>query len=314
MKNLLAALIISVFCFGCSESDFSDNRINDTMPEDTLSNDLGPEELADSFIADDTKPDEESNDIYHDIILTDERNQDTEDTTDNSLTDSYLTDSFTDDTGTDTDIIDDISDNSTRTPYVKITEPQNGSIVKNPVTFRFAAENVSSVRFFADGYPLGSAFDPSVKDSLTYTFTGVGYERNILLEGYNMNGQTVASDSIKITVVNDNDKGDLIGTMWNTYYYLVYEKDYTGADDTTLYDSNCKPIADVPYKFSDAVCIEGSGKLSDGRVINYAKTCSCGRKCAGYNYIVCYSVLDINKYPWGMGSKGNPLAVSYTHL
>lgn len=203
------------------------------------------------------------------------------------------------------DVIADVVDAGQ--PYVKITSPENGATVNNPVTFYFVAKDVISIRFFADNYPLSSPFDPAGKDSFTYNFTGVGYERNILLEGYNKNGDVVASDSIKITVVNENEKGDLIGKMWNTYYYLVYEGDYSGADDTTLYDSNCKAISDVPYKFSDAVCIEGSGKLSDGRVINYAKTCNCGRKCANYNYIVCYSVLDINKYPWGMGSKGNPL-------
>ncbi len=113
--------------------------------------------------------------------------------------------------------------------------------------------------------------------------------------------------TINVTFKGNSTKGELIGQMWNTYYYFPYEKDYTDTDDTTIYDADCKPIATVPQKYADTICIEGSGKLEDGRVVNYSKTCSCGKKCASYNYIVCYDVLDSNLYPWGMGSKGNPL-------
>jgi len=100
--------------------------------------------------------------------------------------------------------------------------------------------------------------------------------------------------------------GTSIGTFWNTYYYLANEADYSGAATTTLYDSKCKALLKVSSKFSDAVCIEGSGKLKDGRVINYAKSCSCGRKCPTGG-IVCYSILDKTKYPWGAGAGGRSL-------
>jgi 3D (Asp-Asp-Asp) domain-containing protein len=102
------------------------------------------------------------------------------------------------------------------------------------------------------------------------------------------------------------DKGQLVGQMWITYYYLAKETDYPGPADTTLYDANCAPIVDVSAAFSDAVCIEGSGLLQDGRVINYASTCSCGRPCPTGG-IVCYAVLDKATYPWGMGAASNPL-------
>jgi 3D (Asp-Asp-Asp) domain-containing protein len=62
----------------------------------------------------------------------------------------------------------------------------------------------------------------------------------------------------------------------------------------------------VPAEFSDDVCIEGSGRLEDGRVINYADTCSCGRPCPTGG-IICYAVLDPVEFPWGMGSRGNAL-------
>lgn len=104
----------------------------------------------------------------------------------------------------------------------------------------------------------------------------------------------------------DATKGDAIGTLWNTYYYLSNEDDHSGPKNTALNDSNCNPIVNVSSSFSDAVCIEGSGKLSDGRVINYAKTCSCGRPCPTGG-IICYSVVDKNQFPWGKGARSNPL-------
>jgi 3D (Asp-Asp-Asp) domain-containing protein len=94
--------------------------------------------------------------------------------------------------------------------------------------------------------------------------------------------------------------------MWNTYYYFANENDYSGADDTTLYDSSCNPIAEVPADFSDSVCIEGSGILEEGVVINYSSKCACGRPCPTGG-TVCYMELDPGKFPWGMGSKSNPL-------
>lgn len=101
-------------------------------------------------------------------------------------------------------------------------------------------------------------------------------------------------------------KGTLGGTLWITYYYLAREADYTGVKDTILYDASCKPIQTVAASYSDAVCIEGSGKLLDGRVINVSKTCTCGRPCRG-GKILCYQVIDPAKFPWGMGARSNPL-------
>ena len=55
-------------------------------------------------------------------------------------------------------------------------------------------------------------------------------------------------------------------------------------------------VREVSADFSDSVCIEGSGKLADGRVINFAQTCSCGRPCPTGG-IICYSVLDSSQFP-----------------
>lgn len=102
-----------------------------------------------------------------------------------------------------------------------------------------------------------------------------------------------------------------LGTLWNTYYFLADEDDHTGPQDTPIYDSSCTEIARVRQDFHDSVCIEGSGILSDRRVINYATTCtdSCpaARTCGAEGYRICYSVLDSDRYPWGMGAGARPL-------
>jgi 3D (Asp-Asp-Asp) domain-containing protein len=101
-------------------------------------------------------------------------------------------------------------------------------------------------------------------------------------------------------------EGTPIGTLWNTYYYLSVESEFSGPDDTTLYDSSCDPVAQVPAAFSDAACIEGSGRLTDGTVVNYASTCSCGRPCPTGG-TVCWAAVDAARFPWGQGARSNPL-------
>jgi 3D (Asp-Asp-Asp) domain-containing protein len=192
-------------------------------------------------------------------------------------------------------------------PWVAIVEPADGATVDNPVRFRVAAGGVTTVRLYADDWPLGDAWDPAATAEQSYTFSGVGFERHVELFGYDGAGAEVAYGELRITVRNGStDPGTPVGAMWNTYYYFANEADYGGADDTTLYDDSCNPIAEVPAEFSDDVCIEGSGRLADGTVINYADSCSCGRRCPTGG-IICYVVLDPAEFPWGMGSRGNPL-------
>lgn len=114
-----------------------------------------------------------------------------------------------------------------------------------------------------------------------------------------------------LTVTASEPAPSTLGTMWNTYYYLANEDDHTGERDTPIYDASCREVARVRQGFHDSVCIEGSGRLSDGRVINYASTCtsSCpaARTCGSASYRVCYSELDATLYPWGRGAGGRAL-------
>lgn len=65
--------------------------------------------------------------------------------------------------------------------------------------------------------------------------------------------------------------GDPLGNFRNTYYYLVEEADYASqTPDTPVLDPQGTEIACVSRKFKSALDIEGSGKLADGRVVNFA--------------------------------------------
>lgn len=94
--------------------------------------------------------------------------------------------------------------------------------------------------------------------------------------------------------------------MWNTFYYFPVEEDYPDGRQTRLYDAECRPITQVTTEFSDTLCIQGSGRLANGTVLNYARGCDCGRPCPTGG-TVCYQPLDPVAFPWGMGSQVNPL-------
>ena len=104
-----------------------------------------------------------------------------------------------------------------------------------------------------------------------------------------------------------------LGEMWNTYYYVADEDDYTGAQDVPIFDSSCDEIARVRRGFHDSVCIEGTGRLADDRLINVSSACtsSCpaAQLCGSQSYRICYSVPDPARYPWGVGAGGRALEV-----
>jgi 3D (Asp-Asp-Asp) domain-containing protein len=95
--------------------------------------------------------------------------------------------------------------------------------------------------------------------------------------------------------------------LWNTYYSTPSESDYSGADDTAIYDMSGNIIKMCPAAFVAKLCVEGAGVLSDGRVVNTAGQCSYGPICSPYTYQQCYSVVDGIQFPWGKGSTNNPL-------
>jgi len=91
-------------------------------------------------------------------------------------------------------------------------------------------------------------------------------------------------------------------TLWNTYYKLSDESQYSGAADTPIFDMQGNTIKMVPRAFFADFCIEGSGKLTDGRIVNYAGPCSYQQASFPYCGNSCYAVLDAGQYPWGKGN------------
>lgn len=189
---------------------------------------------------------------------------------------------------------------------VQILAPEDGAVVSNPVTFQVETSGVAMVQILAEDWPLSEPWDPAAQDTLVYMFEGVGFERRIVLLGFNENDEEVARHELRMTVESPLlPLGTLVGTFYNTYYYLAEETAYGGSPTAKLYSrsgTTCNVIATVSSNFANAACIEGSARLADGRVINYAAPCSCGGPCS-----YCWSVLNPATHPWGMGSRGNAL-------
>lgn len=68
-------------------------------------------------------------------------------------------------------------------------------------------------------------------------------------------------------------------------------------DKTTLYESDCKAIAEVSTEFASALALQGTGKLRDGRVLNIWGHCKC-------DHSPCFKVTAAQ---WGTGGTGRQL-------
>lgn len=99
----------------------------------------------------------------------------------------------------------------------------------------------------------------------------------------------------------------VVGKFRNTYYDFPAESEFDG-ELVTLFNSACKPIADVKRAFHDAVCFQGSGVLAGGSVVSFAKRdCSCASECPRSGQRICFEALDAQRYPWGRGATGKAI-------
>jgi 3D (Asp-Asp-Asp) domain-containing protein len=102
-------------------------------------------------------------------------------------------------------------------------------------------------------------------------------------------------------------EGRLLGSFRNTYYDFPSEADYKG-EAVALKDPRCKTIRDVPRGFHDAVCVQGSGTLSSGNTVSFAKRdCECALVCPRTEQRICFDELDARRFPWGRGATGLPI-------
>lgn len=92
----------------------------------------------------------------------------------------------------------------------------------------------------------------------------------------------------------------------NTYYDFPVEG--AGAKDAAVFDASCKEIAKVTRDFHDRVCVQGSGKLSTGSTVSFAKRgCDCAALCPRTGHKICFEALDPAKFPNGRGAMGKPI-------
>ncbi len=102
-------------------------------------------------------------------------------------------------------------------------------------------------------------------------------------------------------------EGKVLGSFRNTYYDFPSESDFTGAK-VSLKNAECKTIEEVPRGFFEAVCVQGSGTLSTGGTVSFAKRdCDCADVCPRTGQKICFDQLDRSRFPWGRGAAGLPI-------
>ena len=86
-----------------------------------------------------------------------------------------------------------------------------------------------------------------------------------------------------------------------TYYYVAEQIQQGG--NWPLYGNQCKTVlARVSKRFHHDISLEGTGRLKDGRIINFLNRCDCARPGFRGNRI-CYTEVDEREYPWGFGAQ-----------
>jgi len=92
----------------------------------------------------------------------------------------------------------------------------------------------------------------------------------------------------------------------NTYY--DFPREDTGTKDAAIYDATCKLITNVTREFHDRVCVQGSGRLSTGETVSFAKrNCDCAETCPRTSQKICFERLDPARFPTGRGALGKPI-------
>lgn len=101
--------------------------------------------------------------------------------------------------------------------------------------------------------------------------------------------------------------GRVLGTFRNTYYDFPNESDFEG-EVVSLKNQQCKPIKNVARTFYEALCVQGSGTLTRGSTVSFAKRdCDCAEVCPRTGQHICFDELDSKSFPWGRGATGRAI-------
>lgn len=112
--------------------------------------------------------------------------------------------------------------------------------------------------------------------------------------------EVVAADP---EISDPNDLGEAV----NTYYYFPNEADFEDNTSIPLMGADCKPIAIVRQSFYNALCIQGSGKLTDGDTASFHNRCACGEVCPLTKHRLCFDRLSAKDFRWGRGGMQKPV-------
>jgi hypothetical protein len=108
-------------------------------------------------------------------------------------------------------------------PQLRILTPTDGALVSNPVTFTLEGNGITEVRIEADGWEL-DRWDPAAAGwSTTYTFSGVGYPREVRAEGLGADGAVLAEDRATITIEAPAPDP---GVVLDVPYFYQYDNRY----------------------------------------------------------------------------------------
>ncbi len=91
-----------------------------------------------------------------------------------------------------------------------------------------------------------------------------------------------------------------LGFALRFYWLAMQDRHLDMYDENDIYTRSGELLGSFTEKFLKSLRLEGSGLLSDGRVINYHGRCR-------YGTGTCYQVLDPETHPYGRGAGRRPL-------
>lgn len=124
------------------------------------------------------------------------------------------------------------------------------------------------------------------------------------------NGSAAGVESAPIDAAGD--QGRSLGTFRNTYYDFPNERDFEGST-VALKGRRCETLKQVPRTFHDAVCVQGSGRLTTGATVSFSRrSCECAETCPRTGERICFDQLDADRFPFGRGATGRAITPLYS--
>jgi 3D (Asp-Asp-Asp) domain-containing protein len=98
------------------------------------------------------------------------------------------------------------------------------------------------------------------------------------------------------------DPGPGLGRYAMTFYWVAEESETKAPPNMWVYDSMCLPVAAISVSFLSRLAMEGTGVLTDGRLINFQDRCACS-----WSGTACFKEVT-DERDWGIGVDDRALA------